>query len=124
MRGYMFRNRWGALLFVGLVLASVTRLVGTGNGDGALDAAREQIVEQGPPVEALVAESVPPGEPLPTEFTPDEELIDPGTGEDPTPIDPQPDVEPQPAAEGDVPHGSVVLLSPGAEELPPAPPFD
>ena len=46
MRGYMFRNRWWALIFAGLVLAGATRLVGTGHGDGALEQAIQEVAAQ------------------------------------------------------------------------------
>ena len=39
MRGYMFRNRWFALLFVCLTLAGVTKLVGTDRESGAIQEA-------------------------------------------------------------------------------------
>ena len=89
MRGYMFRNRWFALLFVGLVLAAVTRIVGTGNGDGVLDEATNQIVNQQDRAERLsvTAATDDAGADVSVQFTSDEELIDPATGEDPAPID-------------------------------------
>lgn len=87
MRGYMFRNRWLALLFVGLVLAGTTRIVGTGEGDGALAEATQDLAEERTQLEAVSSEreSGSPDDEVVIEFTPDEELIDPAVGDDPTP---------------------------------------
>lgn len=114
MRGYMFRNRWGALLFVGLVLAGVAQLVGTGKGDGAIDRATDQLVEQKAEADALAAEHAPGGEqPVEIEFTSDEDLIDPALGDDPTPID-------QRAPEGEIgeeaPHDTLILVAKEPEQ--------
>ena len=89
MRGYMFRNRWFALLFVGLVLAGATRIVGTGKGDGALDDAAEQIAAQRDVAERFTSgtQAEVADEDMDVAFTADEELIDSATGEDPTPVD-------------------------------------
>ena len=89
MRGYMFRNRWGALLFVGLTLAGVTTLVGTEKDDGALKQAADQIAMQKAQADRLTADPAPAATKRAKTviLTPDEELIDPALGEDPTPID-------------------------------------
>ncbi|ANY18756.1 hypothetical protein A6F68_00221 [Tsuneonella dongtanensis] len=89
MRGYMFRNRWLALLFVGIVLASVTKVVGTGKGDGALDQAKQQIESQKAQADQFSSEHSDSAsdDSVIYEFTPDEELIDSASGEDPTPSD-------------------------------------
>ncbi len=91
MRGYMFRNRWGALFFVGLTLAGVTTLVGTDKEDGALQQATDQIALQKAQADQLMAG---PGAMMETGtpsaaavLVPEEELIDQALGEDPTPID-------------------------------------
>lgn len=111
MRGYMFRNRWGALLFVGLVLAGVTRLVGTGHGDGALDLAREQLVEQKAQAERMTSDTRRPTErAMEVEFASDQELIDPAVGEDPTPIDQRLAAE-EGAAEDQLPHDTIILVN-------------
>lgn len=108
MRGYMFRNRWFALLFVAMVLASVTKFVGTGKGDGAVDEATREIAIQQQQAAELSGDDASslPDEAVAYEFTPDEELIDSATGEDPSPmIDepaPLPGDEPAPVAEEDV----------------------
>lgn len=113
MRGYMFRNRWGALLFVGLVLAGVTRLVGTGHGDGALDRAKEQLVEQKAQAERMNASAHhSPGGAAKVEFVSDEELIDPAVGEDPTPIDQRLAAQNDAAGDEDqVPHDTIILVN-------------
>lgn len=89
MRGYMFRNRWLALLFVGLVLAGTTRIVGTGEGDGALAEATQDLAQQRKRVEALSSGTRPEAaeDEVVIEFTPDEDLIDDAVGDDPSPID-------------------------------------
>lgn len=94
MRGYMFRNRWLAMLFVALVLAGVTRVVGTGKGDGIIDEATEQLAAQRERAEALSDEiEAEAPEQAETEddaaelLASDEDLIDPALGEDPTPPD-------------------------------------
>ncbi|GGE01762.1 hypothetical protein GCM10011515_21800 [Tsuneonella deserti] len=99
MRGYMFRNRWAALLFVGLTLASVTTLIGTGNGDGAIDKATDQIARQKAEADRLTGSSQAPKLPEATTsieapFAADEDLIDPATGYDPTPPEEMPAVDP------------------------------
>ena len=113
MRGYMFRNRWGALLFVGLVLAGVTRLVGTGHGDGALDRAREQLVEQKAQAERMNSSAPRSNErAMAVEFAADEELIDPAVGEDPTPIDQRLAAQDDAAGDDDqVPHDTIILVN-------------
>ena len=112
MRGYMFRNRWFALLFVAFVLAGVTRLVGTGNGDGAIDLARKQIADQKVEAERLTTETTPAPTEANVQFTPDEELIDQALGEDPTPIDQFQSDEAADTGEEEVPHDTAILVSP------------
>lgn len=95
MRGYMFRNRWGALLFVGLTLAGVTTLVGTEREDGALQQAADQIAEQRAQAErmtenldaAFADEAAAADDGAVVMMADEEDLIDPAVGEDPTPID-------------------------------------
>ena len=86
----MFRNRWGAMLFVAVTLAGVTKLVGTEKGDGAIQQATDDIARQRAEAQRLTGDASQPvtREPAATvELTPDEELIDPAVGIDPTPID-------------------------------------
>lgn len=90
MRGYMFRNRWFAVIFVAMVLAGVTKFIGTGNNDGAIDAAREQLAQQRAIAEEFTSANQPPApaeDDVTVEFSSDEELIDPAIGDDPTPAD-------------------------------------
>jgi|GEM_PF-753808 len=92
MRDYMFRNRWGALLFVGLTLAGVTTLVGTDKNNGALQQAALEIERQKAQAAKFAKEpggsKTPEDEDAEANFISDEELIDPATGENPTPVDP------------------------------------
>ena len=89
----MFRNRWGALLFVGMTLAGVATLVGTGRNDGAIQQAADQIAQQRAQADRLstgTQESVPPApaqEARTIVLMPDEELIDSTMGVDPSPVD-------------------------------------
>jgi hypothetical protein len=88
----MFRNRWGALLFAALTLAGVAALVGSGQGEGAIKRATEQIAQQKAQADKLTTDTQAPAEPssAPAQsvvMSADEELIDPAVGEDPTPID-------------------------------------
>jgi len=91
MRGYMFRNRWFALLFVALTLAGVTTLVGTEKGHGALQDATDQIARQKAQADQMTsATQESPSADVSADSIPlaaDEDLIDPAEGEDPTPID-------------------------------------
>ena len=92
MRGYMFRNRWGALLFVCLTLAGAATLVGTETGEGAIQQATDQIAQQKAQADRLTTDTQAPAQPTrktaeTVVWSADEDLIDPATGEDPTPID-------------------------------------
>ena len=115
MRGYMFRNRWFALLFVAVTLAGVTRLVGTEKDRGAIDAAANEIVEQKAQADQFagdMAAAEVPQDDFSVEFTSDEELIDAAVGEDPTPVD---EFAQQQAAENP-PEPEVKLVNPVAAE--------
>src|SRR5687768_3196327 len=108
MRGYMFRNRWLALLFVGLTLAAVTRLVGTEDERGVLDEAARELLAQKKNADRVMATPTPvktDTEEVAIEFTPDEELIDPAAGEDPTPPDEFAQLQQDPR---EVPHDEVI----------------
>lgn len=115
MRGYMFRNRWLAMLFVGMILAGVTRLVGTETDKGAIDAAATEIVKQKAQADQFAAdmsEAETPADDISVEFTSDEELIDAAVGEDPTPVD---EFAEQQAAENP-PASEVALVNPVTAE--------
>ena len=111
MRGYMFRNRWFALLFVGMVLAGAANIVGTEGSGGALDAAREQYAGEQAQTQVLATDHEPAADAndVLLEFTPDEELIDPATGYDPTPVDEF--ASAQPGGQVVVPDTQVVIVS-------------
>ena len=96
MRDYMFRNRWGALLFVGLTVAGALTLVGTDKDAGALQQATERLAQNQQQAEQFVKDQQRVQETVATQGEPsqpavmaatDEELIDPATGIDPTPVD-------------------------------------
>ena len=122
MRGYMFRNRWLAILFVGLTLAAVTRLVGTEESDGALGEAAEKLVAQKQTADAIVTQHAQPAasndDEVAIEFTPDEELIDPAVGEEPIPADDFAQIAADPAA---VPHDEIIIVSREVTDAAPAP---
>ena len=104
MRGYMFRNRWWALIFAGLVLAGATRLVGTGHGDGALEQAIQEVAAQREAAETWSdgGAADPVREVIELGLVPDEELIDQTLGEDPIPMDPALGIEPEVVSEEQV----------------------
>lgn len=110
----MFRNRWGALAFVGMTLAAVAQLVGTGKGDGAIEQARGQLVAQREQAEAVAAGDTAGATARAerVQFTSDEELIDPAQGEDPTPIDQRvaADADSDSVSE-EAPHDTIVLVA-------------
>ena len=90
MRGYMFRNRWFALLFVCITLAGVTKLVGTDKEQGTIQQAAGQIAAQRAQAEqTTTATQETPAEAGADDvpYADDDELIDEAVGEDPTPID-------------------------------------
>jgi hypothetical protein len=125
MRGYMFRNRWGALLFVGITLAGVTTLVGTGGSDGAIQQAADQLANQKAEAERLTAPpevNTPVAAEVPSDtviLAADEELIDPATGEDPTPVDEFAAANP---ADPEEPADTAVILSREVAPQPAQPP--
>ena len=113
MRGYMFRNRLGALFFVGATLVGVAQLVGTGKGDGAIEQARQQIAAR--PANAPDF-AIGGGQGVQTqarlEFTPDDELIDLAAGEDPTPVDQRSEETEDPSrGTEEVPPDTVIVLA-------------
>jgi hypothetical protein len=90
MRGYMFRNRWFALLFVCITLAGVTKLVGTDKEHGAIQQTADQFAAQR--AQAAQMTTAPQETPADTSaddvpYADDDELIDLAVGEDPTPVD-------------------------------------
>lgn len=115
MYRHLFRNRWIALAFVLMTVASAASLVGTEDHDGVIDKATAQLHDQKAQFAAEAEELAKPtrshtvitlDEPPPedAEELNDEDLIDPGTGIDPTPMDnsgfePVPDHTPAPMVE-------------------------
>lgn len=108
--GYMFRSRWGALLFVAMSATGAASLVGGEDEEGVLMTAAEDLERQRVAMERTVAEaatdpSAMPAEGPELEFTDDEELIDDAAGFDPTPVD-----EGTVPADELVPHDEVVIV--------------
>lgn len=91
MRGYMFRNRLGALLFVGGTAVAAAALIGGEQDEGMLLSAAEEIKQQRAAMAGTMTADTLPAFEIPTsevvEFTPDEALIDEATGYDPTPLE-------------------------------------
>ena len=124
MRGYMFRNRWGALLFVCITLAGAASLVGTEDGQGAIQQATDEIAQQKAQADQWTTDTQePPAAPASATATTvvsssDEDLIDPAIGIDPTPIDEFAAANPaEPDAEV---ADEVVIVSRGPEQPAPA----
>jgi hypothetical protein len=79
----LFRNRWIALLWVGMTLASIGAFVSEGGGTDRLGDTAEDVREQ----RSMMADDTPPAfaEEAPT--VDDTALIDAATGYDPAPMD-------------------------------------
>lgn len=104
----LFRNRWAALGFVAMMVASAISLVGTEEGGGMIDEATAKLQGQKQDLKAQAANlSKPTSNHIvidagaPADKVNDEDLVDPGSGEDPTPVDdgalePVPDIDPSP----------------------------
>jgi hypothetical protein len=122
MRGYMFRNRWGALLFVCITLAGAASLVGTEEGQGAIQQATDEIAQQKAQADQWTTDTQAPSAATASATattvvsTSDEDLIDPATGIDPTPIDEFAAANP---ADSDAEVDEVVIVSRGPEQPPP-----
>lgn len=117
MRGYMFKNRWGALLFVCLIAFGAASLIGDEDDEGLLLSAAGELTktqadfanrstELSRPDERPVLNAGDIGqfssdEELASEFVPDDELIDDTRGFEPEP-DINPSYEMERAEEGDV----------------------
>lgn len=100
MKNYMFQSKGGALVFVGLTLASAVALVGTEGEDGALTSATSQIEEQGEQFRGQAeAAANPDPDPDPImvdaeeegEFSSDADLVLDPTGFEPVGMEPSPD---------------------------------
>ncbi len=109
MRGYMFRTKWGALLFAVATAAGAATLIGGEQDRGVLLNAAEDIQQQKAAMEATMSSGSSPLA-IPTsarvEFTSEEELIDDASGFDPTPVE-----DGAPLESEVVPHDEVVIVS-------------
>ncbi len=118
MRGYMFKNRWGALFFVCLMAFGAASLIGGEDDKGLLLSAAGELTEVGDdfgnpkqelsePEERAVLDAgdvgqFSPDEDFVEEYAPDDDLIDDTRGFEPVPdIDPSREVE-KVEEEGDV----------------------
>lgn len=120
MRGYMFMNRWGALIFVCLAAFGAVSLIGGEDDPGVLlyaageltqtrdkfksDAATLALPDDRPVLDAATGGEFTPDEELETEFLPDEQLIDDTRG-----FEPAPDINPSPPNEDVEEQGDVVI---------------
>ena len=112
MYRWVFKNKWVAVAFVILTLASVQSLVGKNGKDGSMISRtkgqliaqrkqmQHQIDEMSPDQTAQDAASGPPSD-VETGFADDDDLVDDAKGFDPTPeteepLDPSPGVDPTP----------------------------
>ena len=101
MKGYMFQNKTGAIVFAALTLFGVATLVGTEEEDGALTSATQQLQQQGAQLRGETdAMAVPDQDPEPVvveedeeaaTFATDEELVLDPTGIEPVGMEPSPD---------------------------------
>ena len=112
MRGYMFKNRWGALLFVCLTAIGAASLIGGEDDQGLLLSATDELTdardgldsrrqELSRPDERPVLDAGNVGEfssddELVAEYLSDEELIDDTQG-----LEPEPDINPSVEGEGE-----------------------
>lgn len=96
MKNYMFQSKGGALVFVGLTLASAVALVGTEGEDGALTSATSQIEEQGQQFRGQAEAAANPDTIMVDaeeegEFSSDADLVLDPTGFEPVGMEPSPD---------------------------------
>lgn len=97
MRGFMFRNAKGALLFAAMTMLGVAMLIGSEDSEGALIRAAEELERQKAQAEDAApgdgdlppAEGFASADEVQLEFSSDEDLVDSAQG-----LDPAPDIEP------------------------------
>lgn len=105
MRGYMFKNRWGALLFVCLTALGAASLIGGEDDQGVLLSAADELTKTGndfgsraqelsetedrPVLDAGNIGQFTPDDDLLPEFEPEDELSDNTQG-----LEPEPGVDP------------------------------
>lgn len=107
MRGFMFRNAKGALLFAAMTMLGVAMLIGSEDNEGALIRAAEDLERQKVQAEDVdsgagelpPAQGFAPADEAQLEFSSDEDLIDPAQGLDPAPDIEQPLIPAEPHAE-------------------------
>ena len=111
MYQWLFRNKWVAIAFVILTLASVQALVGREGEGSVISRTKSQLIERHDKMQEQIgsmsadpaAPVVIPGPPTAVEtgFAEDDDLIDDATGFDPTPDAEQPDDPSVDLGEGD-----------------------
>ncbi len=97
MYAFLFKNRYGALAFVGLTMIGAAALVGTDEDDGLIPQTAASIEQQKADFDASAQELATNGRDRPLimadpaladiPLAPDEALIDEAEGFDPTPVD-------------------------------------
>lgn len=111
MRGYMFRNRWGALFFVCLTAAGAASLIGGEDDEGLLLNATNELSQTRSDLSGEMADLSEPDErPVmvvdnENQLASDEELIDQARG-----LDPVPDVDPSAGLGRVEEYGDVTIL--------------
>jgi len=91
MRGYMFKNRWGALVFMCLIAYSAVTLVGGEDDEGILLSATEELTkvktetDERPAIAADTPNENSSDEEISDSFASDDYLIDSAEGFNPVP---------------------------------------
>ncbi len=120
MRGYMFKNRWGALFFVCLTAFGAASLIGGEDDEGLLLSAAGELTDVGddfgnrkqefseaeerPVIDAGDVGEFSPDEDFVDEYVPDDDLIDNTQG-----FEPEPDIDPSREVERVEEEGDVVI---------------
>lgn len=107
MRGFMFRNAKGALLFAAMTMLGVALLIGSEDSEGALIRAAEELERQKAQAEDAdsgdrdlsPAQGFAPADEAQFEFSSDEDLIDSAQGLDTAPDIAPPLIPAEPQAE-------------------------
>lgn len=120
MRGYMFKNRWGALFFVCLTALGAVGLIGGEDDEGLVLSAAGELTDVGndfgnrnqelsEPEQRAVLDAgdvgqFSPDEDFVEEYAPDDDLIDDTRG-----FEPEPDIDPSREVEKVEEEGDVVM---------------
>lgn len=120
MRGYMFKNRWGALFFVCLTALGAVGLIGGEDDEGLVVSAAGELTDVGndfgnrkqelsEPEQRAVRDAgdvgqFSPDEDFVEEYAPDDDLIDDTRG-----FEPEPDIDPSREVEKVEEEGDVVM---------------